>query len=61
MTVDGYRGKHLEYSPDELEDELDSPLCRTTSDVWILDVDGVHLMIGSDIGGDLDLDVPKRQ
>ncbi len=31
----------------------------TPSDVWILDVDGVHLMIGSDIGGDRELDVPK--
>ena len=30
------------------------------SDVWILDVDGVRLMIGSDIGGDLELDVPEE-
>ena len=34
--------------------------CPDYQDVWILDVDGVRLMIGSRIGGDLDLDVPEK-
>lgn len=55
VTVDGYRGKHFQYS--WVEGSLD---CLWDSDdIWILDVDGVHLMIRSRIGGDLDLDVPK--
>jgi hypothetical protein len=29
------------------------------ADVWLLDVDGVRLMIRSYIGGALDLDVPR--
>ena len=58
MTVDGYRGKHFEYSPGE-EDHV---YCRSSDykDVWILDVDGVRLMIGSALGGDLDFDVPEE-
>ena len=58
VTVDGYRGKHLEYSPDELEDgsschfsHWSNPDYWIPSDVWILDVDGVHLMIGSEHRG----------
>jgi len=63
VTVDGYRGKHLEYSPsdDDAASCLfsDWPDIYTGGDVWILDVDGVRLMIGSEIGGDLDLDLPE--
>jgi hypothetical protein len=58
VTVDGYRGKHLEYSPGE-EDAFNC-LLSDYEDVWILDVDGVLLMIGSAVGGDLDLDVPEK-
>ena len=58
MTVDGYRGKHFEYSPGEEDDA--NCLLSDYKDVWILDVDGVLLMIGSRIGGDLDLDVPEE-
>ena len=56
VTVDGYRGKHFEYSP-----ETRSVGCPyDCGDVWILDVDGVLLMIGSLPTGDLDGDVPKK-
>ena len=56
VTVDGYRGKHFKYSwvdgsPDCLWD---------ADDIWIIDVDGIRLMIRSQIGGDLDVDVPKK-
>ena len=56
VTIDGYRGKHFEYS--WVEGGLD---CFWDSDdIWILDVDGVRLMIRSQIGGGLDLDVPEE-
>jgi len=56
VTVDGYRGKHFEYSPDTRS--VGCPY--DCGDVWILDVDGVLLMIGSLPTGDLDGDVPKK-
>ena len=56
VTVDGYRGKHFEYSP--VERSVGCPY--DCGDVWILDVDGVLLMIGSLPTGDLDGDVPKE-
>ena len=56
VTVDGYRGKHFEYAP-----ETRSVGCPfDCGDVWILDVDGVLLMIGSLPTGDLDGDVPEE-
>jgi hypothetical protein len=56
VTVDGYRGKHFEYSP-----QTRSGGCPyDCGDVWILDVDGVLLMIGSLPTGDLDGDVPEE-
>ena len=57
VTVDGYRGKHLTQSGVAGDVE-----CGEVGDegVWILDVDGVPLMIGSEIGGTLDLDVPEE-
>jgi hypothetical protein len=58
VTVDGYRGKHLEFSPGE-EDTFNC-LSPDYQDVWILDVDGVLLMIVSKIGGDLPLDVSRK-
>jgi hypothetical protein len=56
VTIDGYRGKHFEYS--WVEGDLDC--FWDSNDIWILDVDGVRLMIRSQIGGDLDLDVPEE-
>ena len=58
VTVDGYRGKHLEFSPGE----EDTFVCLSPDyqDVWILDVDGVFLMIVSRPGGDLPLDVSRK-
>ena len=56
VTVDGYRGKRLEYSPEERS--VGCPY--DCGDVWIVDVDGVLLMIGSLPTGDLDGDVPKK-
>jgi len=52
VTVDGHRGKHFEYSwvAGDLDCFWDS------NDIWILDVDGVRLMIRSQIGGTLALD-----
>jgi len=56
VTVDGYRGKHFQYS--SVAGGLD---CLSgNDDIWILDVDGVRLLIRSQIGGDLDLDVPEE-
>ena len=56
VTVDGYRGKHLKYSSDE--DRLG---CAFGEDVWILDVDGVLMMIESVPHGDLLYgDVPEK-
>jgi hypothetical protein len=56
VMVDGYRGKHFEYS------SVDGDLgCLWEShDFWIFDADGVRLMIGSALGGDLELDVPEE-
>ena len=56
MTVDGFRGKHFEYSP--VERSVGCPY--DCGDVWILDVDGVLLMISSLPTGDLDGVVPKK-
>lgn len=56
VTVDGYRGKHFEFSPDERS--VGCPF--DCGDVWILEVDGVLLMIGSLPTGDLDGDVPEE-
>lgn len=55
VTVDGYRGTHLEYSPVEADGA-----CDFAEDVWILDVDGVRLMILSVPIGDLEPDVGKE-
>jgi hypothetical protein len=56
VTVDGYRGKHFEYSP-----QTRSGGCPDDcGDVWIVDVNGVLLLIGSLPTGDLDGDVPKE-
>ena len=56
VMVDGYRGKHFEYSSVDGD-----PGCLWESDdFWILDVDGVRLMIGSVVGGNLELDVPEE-
>jgi hypothetical protein len=55
VTVDGYRGKHFEYSWVEGLDCF-----WGYDDVWILDVDGARLMIRSKNSGDLDLDVPEE-
>jgi hypothetical protein len=58
VTIDGYRGKQFEYSPGE-EDPVHC-LLHGYEDVWLLDVDGVPLLIGSAARGDLALDVPKE-
>ena len=65
VTVDGYRGKHFQYS--ERSSYLGIDCFVGYDDIWILDVDGVHLMIRSQIGGvsdhyiiDLDLDVAEK-
>jgi len=56
VTVDGYRGKRLVYRYDEVGCAYGG---YEVADVWLLDVDGVRLMIRSYIGGALDLDVPR--
>jgi hypothetical protein len=56
VTVDGYRGMHVS----SFDGDIGCFSIYTVGDVWILDVDGVRLMIGSQIGGDLDLDVPQK-
>ena len=56
VTVDGYRGKHFEYSP--IERSAGCPY--DCGDVWVLDVEGVLLMIGSLPTGDLDGDIPRE-
>jgi hypothetical protein len=58
VTIDGYRGKHFEHSPGD-EDPVQC-LLYGYEDVWLLDVDGVPLLIGSAASGDLELDVPKK-
>jgi hypothetical protein len=58
VTIDGYRGKHIAYSPRDQED-FDC-LVSGYKEVWLLDVDGVRVMIGSTPGGALDLNVPKK-
>jgi hypothetical protein len=56
LTVNGHRGKHFQYSP-----VRGGPDCSwDASDIWIFDVDGVRLMIRSNIGGDYRLNVPKE-
>ena len=58
VTVDGYRGKHLEYSPGE-EDDVD---CRLSD--YQRRLDPRRRRRSPDdrfpLGGDLDLDVPKK-
>jgi hypothetical protein len=50
VMVDGYRGMHLRGDG-----------CGSGADVWILDVDGVRLMIDGDPNGDLlHGDVPEK-
>jgi hypothetical protein len=56
VTVDGYRGKRLVYRYDEVGCAYGG---YEVADVWLLDVDGVRLMIRSYVGGALDLDVPR--
>ena len=58
LEVDGTRWALVEYSPGEEDDA--NCLLSDYQDVWIFDVDGVLLMIGSRVGGDLDLDVPRK-
>ena len=61
VTVDGFRGKHLQYTMDGAVSELDVDCAfagisiSAFDNVWILDVDGVHLLIASES----DEDVPQ--
>ncbi len=56
VTVDGYRGIHISRPED-----LGNCVLWSYEDVWILDVDGVRLMIGSVPHGDLlHGDVPEE-
>lgn len=57
VTVDGYRGKRLVYRYDEVGCAYGG---YEVADVWLLDVDGVRLMIRSSIGDALDLDIPRN-
>jgi hypothetical protein len=57
VTIDGRRGKQLAYSPGA-EDAFNC-LLSGYEDVWILDLDGVPLLIGSSPDGDLNRNVPK--
>jgi hypothetical protein len=64
VTVDGYRAKYIEDTSPDIDvgcavGGIDN-LGLYYDDVWIFDVDGVRLMIGSDIGGDLPLDVSRK-
>jgi hypothetical protein len=71
VTVDGYRGKHLEYS--SVNEPQVEDFCRfayyrqygyrdagSVHDFWFVDVDGVILMIGSARGGALEPNVPEH-
>lgn len=71
VTVDGYRGKHLEYS--SVNEPQVEDFCRfgyyvgygyrdagSVHDFWFFDVDGVILMIGSARGGALEPNVPEQ-
>jgi hypothetical protein len=58
VTVDGFRGKHLQYTMDGAVPEADVDCAFAGisivayDNVWILDVDGVHLLIASRADGD---------
>jgi hypothetical protein len=58
VTVDGHRGKQLAYSPGE--EGASDCLLSGYEDIWVLDVDGVPLMIGSSPGGSLELDISRK-
>ena len=58
VTVDGHRGKQLAYSPGE--EGASDCLLSGCEDIWVLDVDGVPLMIGSSPGGSLELDISRK-
>ena len=55
VMVDGFRGKHLQYS--SVESDADCVFAGISAayydNVWILDVDGVHLLIVSSPYGDV--------
>ena len=57
VTVDGFRGKHLQYTTGAVpEADVDCAFAEISigyyDNVWILDVDGVHLLIASSAYGD---------
>lgn len=60
VTVDGFRGTHLQYT--SVEADVDCAFAGISivayDNVWILDVDGVHLMI---VSGSEDLKAEIRQ
>ena len=58
VTIGGYRAKHLANS--SVADAAFYCHASPYEEVWIVDVDGMVLMIGSHPDGDLPLNVPRK-